>query len=290
VQFSKPDTVIPNNIVINEILSDPKSGGEKYIELYNRSSKVLDYKTLDIASADSITGLITMQKSISSESYLIFPGDYYVLSKDGNSVKRQYYSANPDHFIDLPSMPKMNIGGGTLVLLTKSGTVIDEVTYSASWQFPLLLNSKGVALERIDYNQPSQDAGNWHSASEPSGFGTPGYKNSEWMTGSAGSGINLTDELFSPDDDGYQDVLGINYHFDKPDYVGNVSIYNSQGALIRILMRNELLGREGIVNWDGITDGRIKASIGIYIVYFEIFGADGTRKEFRHACVLAGKL
>ena len=47
-------------------------------------------------------------------------------------------------------------------------------------QFGLLNITKGVSLERIDFNRPTQDRTNWHSAAEDIGFGTPAYKNSQY--------------------------------------------------------------------------------------------------------------
>jgi len=290
LKFGIPQPASPGDVAINELLPDAKSGGEKYIELYNRSQKIMDFKALNIASLDSVTGLITDVKSISTGNYLFFPGDYIVLSKNGNAVKSQYYTSHPDNFIDLPSFPIMDIGGGSLAVLDKSGIVMDQVTYFSSWQFPLLADTKGVALERIDYDKPTQDATNWHSAAETAGFGTPADKNSEWMQEPGLSAISLNDELFSPDEDGYHDVLEIHYHLDSPGYIGNLTIYDSKGTLVRSLMKNELLGEEGCVNWDGITDNRQKAAIGVYLILFDVFGKNGKREGFRKACVLAGKL
>ncbi|HXC07117.1 MAG TPA: lamin tail domain-containing protein, partial [Bacteroidia bacterium] len=263
--FAIPEPPSPGDAVINEILADEPSGGEKYIELYNRSGKILDFKNLDIAALDSITGLVTDLKSISTEGYLFFPGDYIALSKNGNTVKKQYHTCNPDHFIDVGALPKMDIGSGSLALLAKDGTVIDQVTYTSAWQFPLLSHTKGVSLERVDYNKPAQDAGNWHSAAETAGFGTPACRNSEWMQGGGNSALSLENDIFSPDEDGYQDILDIHYHLDAPGYVGSINIFSSKGVMVRTLMKNILLGEEGSVTWDGTSDTRLKAPIGIYL-------------------------
>jgi hypothetical protein len=289
-RFAIPLHAQPDDLVINELLSDPKKEGVKYLELYNRSSKIIDLKELNLSTEDSLTGLLSDTKTISREGFLVFPGEYILLSTNQALVKKQYGTHNPKAFLDLVALPKMNIDAGTVVLHTASGLVIDKLIYSSAWQFPLLSSDKGVSLERIDYDRSTQDAGNWHSAAESAGFGTPGYRNSEYMNNEPGSGFSLSDELFSPDDDGYNDVLSIRFHFDAPDFIGNISIYDDRGRLVRTLITNTLLASEGSFNWDGTADNREKAPVGIYIILFEAFDAKGTIKTFKKACVLASKL
>ncbi len=290
IRFASPQNPVYQDIVINEMLSDPRSGGVKYVELYNRSLKVIDLKSLNLASGDSIIGVISDIKEITSIGYLLFPGDYVVLSTDGAIVKNQYFSLDPKAFTDLPTMPKMDIGGGLIALSTTSGLIIDQVIYSSSWQFPLLNTTKGVSLERIDFEKPSQDPNNWHSAAETVGFGTPGYRNSEYMGKSSVSEVSLGYELFSPDEDGYHDVLPINYWFDAPGSLAIVKIYDSRGRLIRNLERNILLGSSGSINWDGLGDRQEKAPIGRYIIYFQVFHVNGKEQSYKLVCTLASKL
>jgi flagellar hook assembly protein FlgD len=158
-------------------------------------------------------------------------------------------------------------------------------------QFPLLNVTKGVSLERIDFNRATGDKTNWHSASEAVGFATPGYKNSQYNDAKeTDNEIAISPEIFSPDEDGMNDVVSINYHFSTPGYVANVTIYDSKGRLIKNLIRNELLGINGTFSWDGITEDREKARIGIYIIFTEVFDVSGNVKHYKNTCVLAGKL
>jgi hypothetical protein len=286
-----PDSASYNDVVINEILSDPNSGGVKYVELYNRSGKTIDLRSLLLCSEDSISGTFSDEKSISpSEGYLFFPGDYILLSINGQDVRRQYYSPYPARFLDLASWPKMNIHSGVIALKTKVQGEIDRVSYSASWQFPLLKSTKGVSLEKVNPNSPSNSANSWHSAAESVGFGTPGYLNSQTERNSSSDGISLANELFSPDDDGYQDLLEIDYHFQTPDFVGTITIFDSGGRLVRNLFKNKLLGKDGSFYWDGLAENNEKAPVGIYILCFDIFDASGNINRYRKTCVLAAKL
>jgi len=289
-RFAIPDSASANDIVINEILTDPNTGGVDFVEIYNRSVKVIDLKTLMISNYDTINNIPVNSEIISNDGYLIFPGDYLVLSENGNAVKSQYNTTDPEAFLDIPNLPTMSIASGT-ICIAAGANVIDHFTYYDNMQFPLLNVTKGVSLERINYDRPTQDRTNWHSASEAVGYGTPGYKNSQYSdAGETDNAIEVTPEVFSPDEDGVNDIVNINYHFDTPGYVANVTIYDSKGRLIKYLVRNELLGTKGTFSWDGINEEREKARIGIYIIFTEVFDLSGKVKHYKKTCVLAGKI
>ncbi len=291
-RFAIPVQALPNDIVINEILYDPNANGVDFVEIYNRSAKVIDLKTIFLSQFDTINNVQSSIKTITTDGYLIFPGDYVVLSADGNAVKSQYNTTNPKGFLDLPSMITMNISGGTVCLSTASD-IIDNLKYYSNMQFPLLNSSKGVSLERVDFNRPTQDRTNWHSAAQDAGFATPAYKNSQYNDGggtAADNAVEITPEIFSPDEDGINDIVNINYHFDTPGFTANITIYDSKGLLTKQLVRNQLLGIKGTYSWDGINDNHEKSRIGIYIVFVEVFDLAGTVKSYKKTCVLGGKI
>lgn len=291
VLFAIPDEASAADLLINEVLSNPPTGGYDYVEVYNNSEKIIDLGNLVIASYDSIAGLVINQKNISDEIYLIFPGEYYCLTVDPEATKKLYYTENPKKFVKVPSMPSYNNDNGIVVVADKNNLIIDKFTYTASMHFSLLKTTKGVSLERISFNMPTEDKTNWHSASETSGFGTPAYKNSQYSEFLASDDpITISPEIFSPDNDGYNDILGISYKFKDPGYIANIIIYDSRGRQVKYLIRNALLGTEGSYAWDGITDSNEKAGIGIYIVYVEVFDLQGKAKHYKKSAVLAHKI
>jgi hypothetical protein len=290
-RFALPVPASANDIVINEILYDPKTGGVDFVEIYNRSNKVIDLGTMTLSQFDTINSIPVNTEDISPEGFLIFPGDYLVLSENGNIVKSQYNTSDPEAFLDMANLPTMSITGGT-VCLAAGSNVIDHFIYYDNMQFPLLNVTKGVSLERIDFNRPTQDRMNWHSAAEAVGFATPGYKNSQYNDAgtSVDNAIEIVPEVFSPDEDGINDIVGINYLFDTPGFVANVTVYDSHGRLVKYLVRNELLGTKGTWSWDGINEDHEKARIGIYVIFTEVFDLSGNVKHYKKTCVLAGKL
>ncbi|MFH0867403.1 MAG: lamin tail domain-containing protein, partial [Bacteroidota bacterium] len=281
-RFAIPQTPLLNDVVINEILSNPKDDGVDYVELYNRSSKVIDLKELVLSSYDTITSTLTDIENITNDGYLLFPAEFVVLTTDPAKVKSQYTTLNPNWFIQMATFPSYNNDDGIVVLSLKNQTgIIDMLTYTADMQYALLSITDGVSLERINYDRPSDDKTNWHSAAETAGFGTPTFKNSQYSEGvPADDPVSVSPEIFSPDNDGYNDVLNINYAFETPGYMLNVTIYDASGRLVRSLIKNVLLGTSGTFSWDGITDDNEKARIGIYVVYFEVFDLEGNVKHY----------
>jgi hypothetical protein len=293
VPFALPEAVAAGDIVINEILFDPLDGGSDFVEIYNRSDKVIDLAQVVICTKDTIANVITDIFVIAPEGFLLFPGDYLVLSENIYDVQAQYpASTDLRRCLQMTDIPSMNVDGDIVMLTDISFSTIDMLVYHGDWHFPLLQETKGVTLERIDFDRATQDATNWHSASEESGYGTPTQKNSQFnAAGTADDGaVTITTEVFSPDNDGYQDVVTINYLFSTPGLVASVTIYDSRGRLVRNLIRSELLGTEqGSFSWDGTMDDRTKARVGTYVIFFEAFDANGNVKQYKRVCVLAAK-
>lgn len=289
VRFGLTQPAAPHDLAINEILFDPKEGGVEWVEIYNRSSKIIDLKEIFLCSRDKY-GNFSDINQISSEGFLIFPEDYIVLSTNQSAIKSEYNTTNTEGFVDMYSIPSLNNDSDVVVLINTSQQVIEEVKYHSDWHLPLLSDSKGFSLERINYDFPAQDKNNWHTAAESAGGATPAYKNSQYTDGKTGNEITVSPEIFSPDNDGYNDVLAISYSFDTPGMVGNVHIYDSRGRLIKNLIRNELLAISGTFYWDGITNDKTKARLGIYIVWFEAFDDKGNVKRYKTPCVVGGKL
>ena len=274
------------DIVINEILFNPKPGGVDYVEIYNRSQKIIDVKQLYIANRNS-TNVISSIQQLATESNLIFPGDFLLLTEDPQIVMQQFITTNPDAFLPVNNMPSFSDDKGNVILLNLQGKIVDEVMYSDKWHFPLIANTEGVSLERIDYNAPSVQ-NNFHSAATSVGYGTPGYKNSQFRIDLQAQGeIIVLPQIFSPDNDGIDDFATIQYSFPSPGYVANLTVFDAAGRPVRYLQKNALSGVKGSYIWDGLGEKQQKLQQGIYIIYTEIFNTEGKKKFFKNTIVLA---
>ena len=96
-------------------------------------------------------------------------------------------------------------------------------------------------------------------------------------------------QIFSPDQDGFEDICRIHYSFDEPGRLANITIYNQGGVPIRQLAHNELLGTTGSVKWDGLKDDLSVALVGKYVIYFETFNLSGEVEAAKLVAVVAKK-
>jgi hypothetical protein len=285
-----PSAVGKGDIIVNEILFNPGPGSYDYIEFYNLSNKIIDASSLFIAnrSTSNQPGSITR---INTDTFYIFPGDYIVITEDRQSLKRNYLVKDEHAIIEMNTLPSYPDDKGVVILLDQQGVILDEVDYSEDWHFKLLPDREGVSLERINAAASSQDPLNWHSASSTSGYGTPGYRNSQYLNPDhSNASIEVYPAVFSPDNDGHDDFLTIHYKMQEPGYLATVIIFDANGRMIRTLVRNSLLGLEGDLIWDGLKENHQSLPAGIYIAYLDFFNLTGRKMNFKNIVILAGKL
>jgi len=291
VRIGLPDSILPGDLIINEILANPMTNGAKFIETFNRSEKILNLQELALGLFDSTQHMTSDLKSISESGLFSFPGDFFVLTKNPDDIMNRYYSPYADSFVKMVSMPSINSNKGTVVLVRKNdGTLIDKVNYSTSMYSDLLTTTKGVSLERVNPLLSSEDFTNWHSASESCGFATPGYQNSEFLTMDTDKdAVILSPSIFTPDNNGKDDVLLIRFNLDSPGYLVNITIFDSKGTRVRSLVKNRVLSTEDGIIWDGMNDNNQKSSIGIYILFIELIKPEGKISHLKKTCVLGGR-
>ena len=292
--FGLPEEAGIHDIVINELLFNPLPGGVDYIELFNRSGKYIDLEKLYLAAKSDTTA---SRYPLVITPYIMKPGSYYAFTVNKTRTFNDYPHGELSNIIETDRLPAMNNDRGSVFLFSTNSMLIDRVDYNDNMHFSLLKDTEGVALERIDPEKPADETTNWHSASEGSGFGTPGRKNSESFPDSLYQGhIRIEPEVFVPGKTGSDTQAKIYYSFDKPGMVGSVRIYNVNGMPVRYLADNVGLSTSGYFAWDGCADAAptwdgtdekgVLASTGYYIVCFEVFSLDGFRKSYLNKVVL----
>jgi hypothetical protein len=290
ISFLYPGEALKDDVLVNEILFNPKADGSDFVEIYNNSNKSLDFKDLFIATTNSKDSLTSI-KQLSSNSLVFEPSTYWVITEDPENIKSLYTTLNSKNFIKLKTLPAFSNDKGRVIILNKNNERIDQLDYNVKMHFALIKDPEGVSLERSSFTKATNEIGNFKSAAASVGYATPTYKNSQFLDpATTTEEISLASETFSPDNDGFEDVLRILYNLDKPNWVANVTVYNDKGKVVKKLVRNQTLASTGELQWDGLDDsGSIKAKTGIYIIYVELFNLDGDTKKFKKTAVLASK-
>ncbi|GIV34927.1 MAG: hypothetical protein KatS3mg031_2462 [Chitinophagales bacterium] len=297
VRFGLPQPADSGDVIINEVLFNPYSGGVDFVELYNRSSKVIDLKECIIAEGDVLFQDSLLEYArITTTGFQLLPKAYVALTSNPDVLLSQYYTPHYKGLLKVNGMPNYPDKEGVVLLLDTSGLypqgrVFDKLHYHEDWHLDLLDDEEGVSLERISFDRPTQDEYNWHSAASAVGYATPAYQNSQWSeAGSTMATVVLKPEIFSPDNDGFEDFLQIYFMLDEPGYVVNVTIFDDAGRVTRQLVKNWLLGKEDVIVWDGITDDGRKARLGYHVVVAELFNLKGEKRLYKKTCVVAGRL
>lgn len=290
-RFGIPDTVQTGEIIINELLSDPTGDGSRFFELYNNSWKTIDMQTLAVASENSDTVTNSGTVPLMAETRLVFPGDYFAFTTDPADIIKRYRALYPDFILKMNSFPSLGNDSGALILKNRSNyNDIDRFDYHKKLHYPLLSVTEGVSFERANPDMPSDYRENWHSASETAGFATPAYQNSQFYKINGGeSRVTVSPEIFSPDNDGKDDLAGIIIHERDPSYSLNITIYNLNGLKVRQIVNNHYAGNENVFFWNGLNDNGQKCNTGIYIVFVEIIYPEGKVISEKKSVVLAGR-
>ncbi|MDR1339727.1 MAG: lamin tail domain-containing protein, partial [Prevotellaceae bacterium] len=272
----------PLEIIINEILANPYTGGNEYIELYNRSNKSLIISNLVIALRN-VEGNFRTHYPLKSITDTIQPDGYIVLTESREGVSN-FYPQSPFKSVYEVKMPILNNERGTIVLFrTKDDIVIDEVDYSSDWHHSAVKNQKGVSLERINPQVASNDKYNWTSAVMEAGYGTPGYRNSQNKPEAMTDKISISSPEYMYEFDYYE----VKYKTDKQGYKCRIEVYSTSGMKIAEIANNQLLTMEGFLKWDGKSQNGSKLSSGVYVFYAEFFNAQtGDRKVFKRAFIV----
>lgn len=166
--FGLPEEVAQFDIVINEIMVNPTPSQFlppfQYLELKNRSRKILDLASIDFS---------TRNTKISLSPYLLFPDSIVIIAAQ-QAQDLYNWTAN---LLMVSSLPTMNKSADELRLFSKSGELVFEVAYSDNWYKDVVKKQGGFSLEMISDNVPCSQGANWSATMSMSG-GTPGSENS----------------------------------------------------------------------------------------------------------------
>lgn len=287
IECGCPNAPEQGDLIINEVLSHPFDGTDAdFIELFNKSSKIIDLKDVKIGSGGDTIPLKAVLAS--SGGMQLFPNRYCALCKSRKNTLAQYVVPEPMNLLQCDSLPAYNNGEGMVFLTDKSLQTIDRLYYTEDMHYPKLQTTEGVSLERLSPTLPTQNPDNWHSAAATVGFATPGYANSHVLSDSEQMETIITPDVISPNNDGFEDFAEISLRFPDLDNRVTINIYNARGQLVKHLINNVLCGNEVRFRWEGLDDQSQLLPSGMYVVIIQYWNLSGSSGRIRKVVSIAG--
>lgn len=273
---------------INEVLFYPQTGRAKYVELYNYGDSAISLKNLYLGKYDTSLMVFISGSILCNEELWLLPNELICFTTNPKQTIEDYPMNSPDHIwfrskLDLPSS-----SGAILALRNDKSKIIDLASINPNYHTSFISEHKGIALERTYVYSNGLNKSAWASASKHDGYGTPGKMNSQWIENfKVDEILELSSEYFSPDQDGLEDLVQIKCKFTDKENQINLQIYNEYGQLIKTLARNEYVGTNYSVVWDGGMQNGAKAPIGIYKVVLDGYNQSGKKIKDSKILVLA---
>ncbi len=276
VELIIPAAAEPSDILLNEILFHPKTGGVRFVEIYNHSTKYINLKDWKLSG-------MTNSRVISEDNLIMAPRTYYTITNDGNILSTQYPNTVLNSIITLSSMPSLPSDQGSVTLFTSSDLEIDSFAYNDNYHSALLSDTRGVSLERIRFSEATNNENNWFSASSTEYSATPGYENSQSRSiGTENDEVSVEPIVFAPNSPREPQFASINYTFQTAGNTLNTSIIDAEGRVIKELGQNVLVGKEGFLTWDGSTNQLGQARVGYYMILTEVISPNGNIRYLRN--------
>ncbi len=268
----------PFDLSINELLFNPDEAGCDYVEVVNRSLRCLDLSQVWLCGRDE-NGLLLEGCRLFEEAVPVLPGSYWVFSADGTYLASRYGCDSISHFPSLSGFPSMPDESGTVVLVTTDNQVIDECSFSDKWHMPLFSDREGVALEKVHPDKPSCEADSWISASSLSGYGTPGSRNSQYVAHleATEAFLKVDRAWLTPNGDGKEDLLTVALKVGDPGTV-SLTLYDLKGVAVCHWLRNQWVGVDQEINWNGTDNNGALLPSGRYILLATLTRTNGKIK------------
>ena len=286
--FYLPRAAGKNDLVINELLFNPRPGGVDWVEIYNKSPDYIDLTGVTISNFSG--DLPDIEIPLDPLDQVMPPSGFMVITEDRNQLMADFPYSRPEAISQVISMPPLPDQFGNIALITRDKKIIDIFYYFSSYHHELITDDEGISLERISYTDSTNLPDNWQSASSTAGYGTPTWVNSAHFSAPENHDlVTLQSSIISPNGDGIDDQLNIHYSIGQPGYVGNIEIYDIAGRRIKGILEDKLLGTNGMITWDGYSEKGQIPGTGIYILRFEIYNLQGDRRLRKKKFVVSRK-
>lgn len=276
IEFSNLVPAEKGEILLSEVLFNPKLGVEDFVEVYNVSEKTLSLKGWKLARLDSKNQVVDF-KEIADYDLLIEPKQFMAFTLNKAALLQIYPKSG--NVTEVQSLPALNNDFGTVFLFNAKDEEFDKFSYSEKMHNELIVNAEGISLERVSF--ATLNSG-WTSASEDFGFATPGSKNSQLESDNLNNTFFAEPIVFNP----YQNTSTfLKYNLNNQGLAATIVIIDKNGKPVRNLCNNSIIGTQGQIEWDGRNNSGELMPVGYYAFRIDIYSSKSSQR-FLAKCVV----
>ncbi|MEL7342582.1 MAG: hypothetical protein AAGM67_19015, partial [Bacteroidota bacterium] len=140
IQIGVPVETMSGDVLLNEILFNPLTGGADFVELVNTSENILDLADLQIGEGFTDTDSVFNLDPVSAVSVPFLPGQIVCLTKDVAFQKMTYAPPANASFVAMGGFPTYDDREGVVVLQKQDGTLLDRFAYLDDYHYPSLVD------------------------------------------------------------------------------------------------------------------------------------------------------
>lgn len=272
IPFGIPEMPQTGDVVVSEILFEPFSNQEEFVELWNASGHMVQLSDLRLARLDPIT-LDILSFDPEFENELLPPGKGLVLGRFEPSGQAATSCSDPSRWRAYP-LHSLSNEGGALGLFNAEQTVLDRAVYHPDFHFFRLEDPSGFSLNRALPNPQAIDASAWTSSPSRCAGQSPGVWNPEPIVA---PGVQVVNPQFSPNGDGYKDELRVSVDLPRGNYALEWTVFSIGGQAVAHIPNPVLSDGYSLLEWNGALASGSTAPPGLY--QLQIRAQSGPNKD-----------
>ena len=105
-EFGLPEDADSLDVLVNEILFNPRPTGIDFVEIINASGKFIDLKNWSLASLEE--GVLKNKSTLSLDNFLLKPGGILAVTENPNILMGEYLTSQEQHFLLVNDLPVFN--------------------------------------------------------------------------------------------------------------------------------------------------------------------------------------
>jgi hypothetical protein len=255
-------------IFINEILFDALPFQKPFVEIQANTKYPIDMNYLHWGD----------RKEVNFSQRVLFPYEPYAITENPVALIQQYGPSSQNQRIIAGKTPFLNRSQGSMSLFYQDNET-DIITYDKAWHSPWLTSTTGISLERKGAQSNGSNQSGWLSAAGFKTGASPGRENTSF--GKEQSLVNevftLNPPLFTP----YNQLQCCTISSVNSGSIVNIRIFDSLGNEVKYLVKNQVLGSNDEICWDGKQQYEVPLAQGHYIWWIELLNANGVRTIFK---------